>query len=132
MKYSENTSSYNERRYSRPWIALVTFDTASKANFKFGTWIGELGYKGVLEIDAEPGNIVAKGQKDNRKPRNSAPDYYIMGEDGELSPVSKADAYKHYRVIENAMPSREELLAKKAELTEKLQFVELMLNKLDN
>ena len=78
MKIQMKTDSYNERRYGRPWIASVSFSSASKADFKFGEWCGEHGYKGLLDIDVEPGSIIAIGQKDFRKPVNSTPQYWVV------------------------------------------------------
>ena len=92
MRISIETDQYNERRYGKPWIARVFFDKTSKAIFSFGNWVGAVGYDGILEIDVEEGDIVARGQKDFRKPRNSAPSYYIVDK-GELVSTSKKDAY---------------------------------------
>lgn len=107
------TSSYNEKRYGKPWIAKVTFESASNAHYAWGEWCGTPGYSGLLEIDVAPGDIVARGQKDFRKPRNSAPDFYIYrgterpAGDGDsdnwvefsdkhyFEPVSKPEAYQH-------------------------------------
>lgn len=100
MKLTIDTAPYNSRRYGKPWIALVTFDSASKAQFAFGSWVGGGGEAGVLEIDAQPGQIVARGQKDYRKNKNSAPYYYIVTEDGGCDDgghVTKARAYAAYR-----------------------------------
>jgi len=97
MKIERNTSSYNERRYSRPWIAKVDFSD-SKGNFIWGQWIGRQGEEGILIIDANSGDIIAMGQKDLRKPRNSAPDYYEVLSDGTLSSIeSKAAAYRQWK-----------------------------------
>lgn len=61
----------------------------------FGNWVGTPGYDGVLLLDVAPGDIVARGQKDFRNPKYSAPTYYIVGADGQLERVgSKGDAYK--------------------------------------
>ena len=95
MKLQIETSIYNEKRYGKPWIAVVKFDNA-KGEFKFGEWAGQHGYEGILILDAEAGSIVARGQKDFRKPRNSAPDFYIITDTGELQYISKKDAYLHY------------------------------------
>jgi len=91
------TDTYNEKRYSRPWIAYVRFETA-KGEFEFGDFIGEHGYEGLLKlINIKVGDIVARGQKDYRKPRNSAPTYYIVeNEKGDLKEISKKNAYLHY------------------------------------
>lgn len=96
MKLQIETSSYNERRYGKPWIAKVDFVTDKKGAFHFGDWIGATGSSGLLELDCEPGDVVARGQKDTRKPVNSTPDYYIVQEDGSLDWVKKVDAYKHF------------------------------------
>jgi len=96
MKIIRNTGSYNDRRYGKPWIAKVDF-SVKPANFIWGDWTGSPGGEGVLEIDAEPGDIIARGQKDNRKPRNSAPDYYALTDAGKLDHIGdKGAAYKFY------------------------------------
>ena len=94
MRISIDTEVYNEKRYGKPWIAIVTFESASKTNFDFGEWAGQEGYSGMLELECENGEIVAKGQKDNRKPKNSALEFYILN-NGELESISKVDAYRH-------------------------------------
>lgn len=99
MKIEIKTSSYNAKRYGRPWIAKVQFD-ARKGEFTFGDWIGDPqnGSEGILIIDANEGNILARGQKDRRKPQNSAPDYYQVSSDGKLVHLnSPADAYLLYQ-----------------------------------
>lgn len=97
MKIEKTTSSYNERRYSRPWIAKVDFSDG-KGNFIWGQWIGRQGEEGILMIDVNPGDIIAMGQKDFRKPRNSAPDYYEVQSNGKLASIeSKAAAYRQWK-----------------------------------
>lgn len=91
-----NTNSYNQRRYSKPWIAIVDFSVDPHGEYKWGTWIGDHsnGSEGLLLIDAEEGDIIARGQKDFRQPRNSAPTYYQVV-NGELVEIaSRAAAYK--------------------------------------
>ena len=100
MKIEIETGSYNQRRYSKPWIARVDFTTNSQGDFKFGEWIGDAsnGSAGLLEIDVEPGDIIAKGQKDFRKPRNSAPDWFVAGPDAKLvSLPGKVEALREFR-----------------------------------
>ena len=97
MKIEIDTSSYNERRYGKPYIAVVDL-TNKDANPKWGNWIGSPGEEGILSIEAEPGDVVMTGQKDFRKPRNSAPEYQILQPDGTLGEcLTKAEAYKHQR-----------------------------------
>jgi hypothetical protein len=96
MKIAIETSSYNERRYGNPWIAKVDFSENKKGSFAFGDWIGSKGAAGILEIEAQPGEIIAQGQKDFRKPANSAPCFYQVKDDGTLDNLGedKAAAYK--------------------------------------
>lgn len=95
-KIEINTGSYNDRRYGKPWIAKVTFDDNGKAAFEWGTWVGRPGYSGTLVIHAAEGEIVAKGQKDNRNSRGTECDYYQV-QGGQLVAMSKAEAYKASR-----------------------------------
>jgi hypothetical protein len=99
MEFTLETEAYNNRRYGRPWIAIVDFGNDATGDFAWGTWTGDhyKGGEGVLTVTAYPGDIIAEGQKDNRKPRNSERNYYILLESGKLDYLGdKADAYKHY------------------------------------
>ena len=97
MNVEFNTGEYNERRYGKPWIAKVDFSTSPKGEYEWGTWVGTPGSNGILVIDADNGDIIARGQKDYRKPRNSTYRFYqlINGELVELD--GKAAAYKAYQ-----------------------------------
>ncbi len=101
MKISIETNAYNDRRYGKPWIALVDFLGNKNGNFKFGDWVGQNGYAGVLEVEANVCDIVARGQKDNRKPSNFLPDFYVVTANGELESVSKVDVYKCWNENQN-------------------------------
>lgn len=93
------TDCYNERRYGKPWLAFVDFEANKKGNFHFQEWIGEKGFAGLFDIEVFDGQIIATGQKDYRKQKNSAPNFFIVrfdGENVEFVPVSKKDAYLHY------------------------------------
>jgi len=105
MEITIETDSYNERRYGRPWIAKVDFSESVKGDFAFGDWAGDHynGGAGVLTINADPGEIIAQGQKDNRKPRNSAPDFNVVGIAGNFEHLGdKGDAYKYFLEIKAA------------------------------
>ena len=107
MEIRINTNSYNHRRYGRPWIAKVDFSTP-KGDFSWGDWTGDAynGGEGVLSIDAVPGDIIATGQKDNRKPSNSAPYFYVVTAAGEIENIGdKGTAYKYYLDHKNS-PTR--------------------------
>jgi len=102
MKIERQTSSYNDRRYSRPWIAKVDFAKNPNGDFLWGAWIGQNGEEGILIIEVASGDIIARGQKDFRKPRNSAPDWYQVTTDGKLEALdSKAEAYKKFMEVKN-------------------------------
>ena len=93
MKIIINTDSYNERRYGRPYIAIVDFKTNPKGDCTWGDWVGHPGQSGILVIDANPHDIIMKGQKDNRG-RGSAPEYGMVEEDGTIEWCdTKAKAY---------------------------------------
>jgi len=126
MEIRIETASYNQRRYGKPWIAIVDFSESTKGDFSWGDWTGDHynGGEGVLSINATPGDIIAKGQKDNRQPKNSAPDFYVVGTGGELKSIGdKGAAYKYYLDHKDAAPDldalreeRETLLARIAEI----------------
>lgn len=96
MKITIKTNSYNQRRYSKPWIATVDFSQNPKGEYDWGTWVGNhnSGSEGMLVIEVEEGDVVARGQKDFRQSRNSTPTYYQV-RNGELVELTgKAEAYQ--------------------------------------
>ena len=130
MQITIETSSYNHRRFSRPWIARVNFSSTPKGEFSWGDWAGDHynGGDGVLSIYAEPGDIVAKGQKDNRQPRNSAPDFYEVMAGGELNYLGdKGEAYKHYLVSRAALPDQATLKAERDRLIARIAEIDAII-----
>lgn len=100
MNIEMKTDAYNDKRYGKPWIAKVNFNTDPKGVFTFGSFVGDPGYRGLVVIDAEPGEILAVGQKDHRSSRPKAPEYYEVKDDGSLRHLdSKAEAYKISRQV---------------------------------
>ena len=97
MNIQIETESYNERRYGKPWIAKVDFSDNEKGNFVWGNWVGDPGDSGLLIVDADPGDVVARGQKDNsgKRNNNSAPRWAIVNEAGELVSCTRVEAYRH-------------------------------------
>ena len=97
MNIQIETEIYNERRYGKPWIAKVDFSDNAKGDFNWGNWVGDPGYSGLLIVDADPGDIVARGQKDNsgKRNNNSAPRWAIVNEAGELVSCTRVEAYRH-------------------------------------
>lgn len=90
MRITIATGSYNDRRYGRPWIASVTFDGA-KPVFEFGEFCGDSS-EGELTLELEIGKVFARGQKDSRNPRNSAPEFFVLHGESDFEPVSKVEA----------------------------------------
>lgn len=101
MRIEIETDSYNERRYGKPYIAVMDL-LDRKADPRWGAWIGQPGTEGLLEIEAAPGDIVMQGQKDLRKPRNSAPSYALVRVDGSLEWGTKVAIYKLGRAVQPA------------------------------
>lgn len=82
MKYLTQTGNYNERRYGRPWQAIL--ETSSTQNFTFLVWDGRPGYDGEFCFTADPGTLLASGQKDTRKNRGGIDSYGICRKNGEI------------------------------------------------
>jgi len=96
-KIEIETGSYNARRYGKPWIAVVDFKANIKGEYAWGEWIGDArnGSAGMLIITTHEGDIVARGHKDFRQSKNSAPRFYQVREGALVFlPGGKAEAYK--------------------------------------
>ena len=88
-------NSYNQRRYSRPWISKVTnWPAGQRPTIEWGQYEGDDNGGEVVMI-AQPGDIIRHGQKDNRG-NNSSRDWYIVSGSGELAPTTEAEAHKSY------------------------------------
>lgn len=93
MRISQQWSSYNQRRYGRPWIAKITsWPIGGKPDVEWGRYVGDAN-GGEVEIEAQPGDIVRAGQKDNRGGNTSA-DWYIVQANGSLDGIDAAGARK--------------------------------------
>lgn len=88
---------YNARRYSKPWGAVITRSTAGGFQYSFaGHWWGDDDEGGIVEIPGVcPGTVVAFGQKDNRKPRNTENDWYVVRPNGSLQFVTRSQARQY-------------------------------------
>lgn len=107
MNITIETAIYNEKRYGKPYIGKVNLADGKVASW--GNWIGTPGNAGMLEIDALPGDVLIKGQKDNRG-NNGTPDYALVQADGSIEYMSKVDAIKAARAMA-AAPDAEPTLA---------------------
>jgi len=91
------TGSYNNRRYSAPWCARVTFPSGAKPAYEFGDSTGKWGKDGLLRVECRPGDIVAWGQKDLRRPANSEHHVLIMQAEGRMVETDKTGAFRHWQ-----------------------------------
>lgn len=81
--------SYNARRYSKPWIALV--DSKGKIDFSkdIGAYSGNAGDAGELYVyEPQEGQVYAYGQKDSRG--NNGGYSYLKFVNGKFEPVDKS------------------------------------------
>lgn len=130
MEITIDTISYNQRRMGRPWIARVDFSTP-KGDFLWGDWTGDHynGGAGVLSINADAGDIIATGQKDNRQPKNSAPNFYVVTPEDELKDLGdKGAAYKYYLEHKDTAPDLDALRREKETLLARIAEIDKLLS----
>lgn len=97
MRITKEFSSYNHRRYSRPWIAKVTgWPVGSQPTLQWGTFLGQEGEAGECEIEAEPGDLIRWGQKDNRNPKYSTAYWGKVEADGMITTLTAVEARRAY------------------------------------
>jgi hypothetical protein len=98
MRVAIQFDSYNERRYSRPWIARVTaWPVGGRPALAFGAYVGPHGGAGEAEISARAGDIVRWGQKDGRSGNGTRAYWGVVEQDGSVTKVTEAEARKHIR-----------------------------------
>jgi hypothetical protein len=132
MKISIDTPSYNEKRYGRPYIAVIDFSNDPKGAPVWGSWIGTHGYTGILQIDAACGDVLMRGQKDNRG-NNGTPTYGFVEADTTVTwGLDKAEAYKKWDDFEQGVGITPVsiLMEERANLLERLAFIDAELAKL--
>lgn len=93
MRVFVSYGSYNERRYSKPWIGKITsWPIGGKPEIKWGSFIGD-DHGGEVEIMALPGEIVRWGQKDNRGNGTEAC-WGVVTIEGRIEEIDAAKARK--------------------------------------
>lgn len=107
INYTEKTVSYNDRRYGKPWMAFV--HNSLTKDFTFIEWDGRPGCAGEFNFEAEPGTLLAYGQKDIRKGRGGVDGYQICMPDGSLPFVTSyaAELRKMELTADGARPRSE-------------------------
>ena len=102
MRVAQHFDGYNFRRYDRPWIAKITdWPIGSKPTLNFGGWIGNDKDGGEAEIDANAGDIICYGQRDNRG-NGTVNAWGIVQEDGAILRASETEARKHWTQLQAA------------------------------
>ncbi|MFH1547127.1 MAG: hypothetical protein ABIC57_01420 [bacterium] len=98
MRITQTFGSYNSRRYGRPWIGKITsWPIGKQSEISWGSYLGN-DNGGEVEIEANPGDIIRTGQKDNRG-GNTSGDWYIVSLDKSLIPTNAANAKKHWETM---------------------------------
>lgn len=126
-KITLSTSSYNERRYGRPYIALC--DEQAKV-VSWGSWLGTPGNSGELSLDVpDVPCIVMKGQKDNRGNNGSAVYSLAIGGklDGEDWTADKMSVVRRLREAvaqKSPSPSVEALKEERARLLARIAEID--------
>lgn len=91
MRISIEFGSYNNRRYSKPWIARITaWPVGGKPELEWGGYVGD-DSGGEVEIEAQPGDIIRAGQKDGRG-GNSKNRWYVVEPDGSTREIDQTEA----------------------------------------
>lgn len=130
MEIKVETVAYNQNRYGKPWIAKVTYPSLSQ-KFEFGIWLGVDGEPGSLLIEAQPGDIIAHGQKDTRQAKYSKTIYNAVNNDGSLARLSgPAAAYDVWSASQS--PSKEDLLREKHMLLERIDEINAALAEMED
>lgn len=91
MRVIREFPPYNDRRWSMPWIAIVTaWPIGGKPELRFGGLIGL-----TAEIEAVPGMVVRWGQKDMRG-RGTRADWGVIQADGSIVGMSAERCRDHW------------------------------------
>lgn len=88
--------SYNDRRYSRPWIAVVSnWEVGGRPELEFGSWVGNARDGGIVEIKAKDGDIIRWGRKDNRG--NGTMNKWGVFRNGEIEEITPETARELFK-----------------------------------
>jgi len=92
MRYSESCGGYNKRRYSRPWIGVITSrPVGGRPEIAWGGYVGD-DSGGEVEIMAYPGSILRSGQRDNRG-NGGANNWWEAMPDGTMRQINQVEAH---------------------------------------
>lgn len=92
--WERETPEYNSKRESAPWCASVTFPDGAKPVYAWGESTGTWGKAGLMRLRCGPGDIIAWGQKDLRRPDRSQHKIQIMLGSGRMRDVTATEAFR--------------------------------------
>ena len=119
MIIKKEIDCYNERRYGRPWAAIVTF-AGIKTHYNFtGNYIhnDSVGSSGEVQIMAKKDDIIAFGQKDNRGNNNKKDFFVVKNDKGDLESISQLDAQEKFLAEIDAQSITRDKLIKETALS---------------
>lgn len=98
--WERETEAYNERRHGAPWCAKVTFPDGPKPVYEWGDSTAKWGKPGLLRVACRPGECIAWGQKDLRRPGNGTHHILAMNADGRMREVDKTEAFRLWQAVD--------------------------------
>lgn len=118
------TQPYNEEDYGEPYIAIIDFEHDKQGHPIWGDWVGTPGYEGLLEIEADEGDIIFKGQKGKRGNNDENIHYQVCN--GRLDRIDRGDSklvlYQTWKASQTQTPL-DKLYRQKSLLEDKLILV---------
>lgn len=110
MLITIETENYDERRHGRPWLLRITAwctDQVWPADSEGGTWINDSpGRPGRLELEAQPGDLLRHGQRDNHCPGRSLEAWCVVKSNGTLHElIDRGTALDYWRSHKSASES---------------------------
>ena len=122
-KVSIETPVYDAKRFSKPWILRAYYSTEKNRiglDRNYGEWLaidgkpGVKGERGRLEIEIEPGDVIARGRKDHEQ-RLSTTRYSRVEEDGGMVEITAAAAAAYLKGVSRNETQRTRPAGEKAE-----------------
>lgn len=96
MLYNMEYDCFNQRRYGNPWVAKIkSFLGKPELEFVPRAYSANRGDEGELVFEAEIGEVVKIGQKDNRG-GNTQNSFYLCQKDGDLLILDAIEARKKW------------------------------------
>lgn len=97
ISVKHRVGAYNERRYSKPWIARITkWDIGSYPVLEFGSSSAD-----CAEIAAQVGDVIKFGQKDYRG-SNTINSFAVVTANGDFETITEDKARELFRSRINA------------------------------